>query len=194
MEINSLIVLKNSQYFILVIILIFSLLSLVYKKSARKFVFLFIFYFFTALFYSSLGFMELTFILSVPIILFITSFYLFELKKEIFSVKNISEDSKQDFSEISYEVEGDRNENRKPALLNYIIPVLFCLGLIFLFFKFNNDFVNSFKATEKFTIVTFYHIAREIFSNYLILIIILMVLVFVLGIWSITIINNRRKR
>ncbi len=138
--------------------------------------------------------MELTFILSVPIILFIASFYLFELKKEIFSVKNISEESRQDFSEISYDDEIDKHENKRTALLNYLIPVLFCLGLIFLFFKFNNGFVNSFKITEKVTIVTFSHIAKEIFTNYLILIIILVVLIFVLGIWSITIINNRRKK
>ena len=193
MEIDSLLVLKNSQYFILAAVFIFSLLSLIYKKPAEKFIFLFLFYFFTGLFYCTLGFMELTFILSVPIILFVASFYLFELKKEIFSVKNISEEPGQNFSGIAYEDENVEQKNTKPVL-NYIIPALFCLGLIFLFFKFNNGFVKSFKITDKITIVTFSHIAKELFTNYLILIIILIILIFVLAIWSITIINNRRKK
>ncbi|HHT78846.1 MAG TPA: hypothetical protein GXZ93_03505 [Actinobacteria bacterium] len=194
MEINNLIIIKNSQYIILSAVLIFAVLSLICVKSTRKFVFLFFFFLFTGFFYFTLGFMELTFLLAVPAMLFTASFYLFELKKEIFSVKNISEESGEDFSTVSLEYELEKRPGKKESLLNYIIPVLFCSGIMFLFIKLNTDFIKSFKIADKITIATFSDMAKEIFSNYIILIIILMILIFMVSIWSITIISNRRKR
>lgn len=194
MEISNLIIIKNSQYIILAAVIIFSILSLICRKPSRKFTFLFFFFLFAGFFYFTLGFMELTFILAVPTLLFVGAFYLFELKKEIFSVKNISEESGEDFSAISFDYESGERQNKKEAMLNYIIPVLFCSGIIFLFVKLNISFIKSFNIGDKITIATFSDIAREIFTNYTILIIIFMVLIFMLAIWSITIINNRRKR
>ena len=132
--------------------------------------------------------------LAVPAMLFAASFYLFELKKEIFSVKNISEESGEDFSTVSLDYELEKHPGKKESLLNYIIPVLFCSGIIFLFIKLNTGFIKSFKIADKITIATFSDMAKEVFSNYTILIIILMILIFMVSIWSITIISNRRKR
>ncbi|MDD3520635.1 MAG: hypothetical protein PHU65_05280 [Actinomycetota bacterium] len=194
MEISNLIVIKNSQYIILAAVIIFSLLSLICIKPSRKITFLFFFYLFAGFFHFTLGFMELTFILAVPTMLFIGAFYLFDLKKEIFSVKNISEESKEDFSNIYFDSESGNNSSKKKIALNYVTPVLFCLGIVFLFIKLNTGFIKSFKIADKITIVTFSNIAKEIFSNYTVLVIIFMVLIFMLTVWSITIINNRRRR
>ncbi len=194
MEINNLIIIKNSQYIIMAAVIVFSILSLIFTKPSKKFTFLFFFFLFAGIFYFTLGFMELTFMLAIPTMLFIAAFYLFELKKEIFSVKNISEESGEDFSAIVLDDETERNKNKKSIILNSIIPVLFCSGIIFLFVRLNPGFIKSFKIADNITIVTFSDIAKEIFTNYTILIIVFMILMFMLAVWSITIINNRRKR
>jgi len=194
MEINNLIIIKNSQYIIMAAVIVFSILSLIFTKPSKKFTFLFFFFLFAGIFYFTLGFMELTFMLAIPTMLFIAAFYLFELKKEIFSVKNISEESGEDFSAIVLDDEAERNKNKKSIILNSIIPVLFCSGIIFLFVRLNPGFIKSFKIADNITIVTFSDIAKEIFTNYTILIIVFMILMFMLAVWSITIINNRRKR
>ena len=194
MEINNLIIIKNSQYIIMAAVIVFSILSLIFTKPSKKFTFLFFFFLFAGIFYFTLGFMELTFMLAIPTMLFIAAFYLFELKKEIFSVKNISEESGEDFSAIVLDDEAERNKNKKSIILNSIIPVLFCSGIIFLFVRLNLGFIKSFKIADNITIVTFSDIAKEIFTNYTILIIVFMILMFMLAVWSITIINNRRKR
>ena len=194
MEINNLIIIKNSQYIIMAAVIVFSILSLIFTKPSKKFTFLFFFFLFAGIFYFTLGFMELTFMLAIPTMLFTAAFYLFELKKEIFSVKNISEESGEDFSAIVLDDEAERNKNKKSIILNSIIPVLFCSGIIFLFVRLNPGFIKSFKIADKITIVTFSDIAKEIFTNYTILIIVFMILMFMLAVWSITIINNRRKR
>ena len=175
-------------------VIVFSILSLIFTKPSKKFTFLFFFFLFAGIFYFTLGFMELTFMLAIPTMLFIAAFYLFELKKEIFSVKNISEESGEDFSAIVLDDEAERNKNKKSIILNSIIPVLFCSGIIFLFVRLNLGFIKSFKIADNITIVTFSDIAKEIFTNYTILIIVFMILMFMLAVWSITIINNRRKR
>jgi hypothetical protein len=112
MEINNLIIIKNSQYIIMAAVIVFSILSLIFTKPSKKFTFLFFFFLFAGIFYFTLGFMELTFMLAIPTMLFIASFYLFELKKEIFSVKNISEESGEDISAIVLDDEAERNKNK----------------------------------------------------------------------------------
>ncbi len=193
MEVKNLMIIQYLQYIILAAVLTFSILSLICIKSSRKFIFLFFFFLFAGFFYFTIGFMELTFLLAVPTMLFAGSFYLFELKKEIFSVKNISEESGEDFSAVSFDYEPEKFSYKKGMLLRYIIPVLFCSGIIFLFAKLNISFIKSFKIADKMTITTISDMAKEVFTNYIILIIIFVILIFMLVIWSVTIINNRRK-
>ncbi len=194
MGISNLIVIKNLQYVILGAIILFSILSLSVVKPLKKFIFIFLFYLFAGFFYITLGFMELTFILLVPALLFMSIFYLYELRKEIFSVKNISEDSSIDYTSAYFTDDKKDKNGVKRMVLSLITPVLFSTLLVVLFFLFNKGYIESFKITEKITIVTFLDIAKEVFANYMILIIIFIILLFVLVLWSVTIISNRRKR
>ncbi|MCE5328943.1 hypothetical protein LLG07_01200 [bacterium] len=194
MDIGNLMVIKNLQYVILGAIILFSILSLIVIKPLKKFIFIFLFYLFSGFLYITLEFMELTFILSVPILLFMSIFYLFELKKDIFSIKNISEDGDIDYASAYFTDKESGKSDTKKTVLNLVAPVLFSALIIVLYFIFNGGYIKSFKITDKITIVAFSDIAKEVFSNYMILVIMLIISLFVLVIWSTTIINNRRKR
>ena len=195
MDITNIIILKNLQYFILSGAIIFALLSLIIKNIKKKFILLTLFVLFSQIYNFTLYYGDLFFLFFIPFILFLIIFYLFNLQREIYTPKNITSEElevTEDFHIVSV-----KNIFRKEMLqkvLHFLLPVLFCGGFIFLFIKFGGNYTAKFDLSKAITLVNFSDIAKEIYLNYGILIFLVILLIFIMLLWIISIILIRKKK
>lgn len=195
MNIINVIIVRNLQYFILSAIIIFAILSLFIVNIRKKFIFLFFFYLFTQIYYFTLYLGNLFFLLFIPVILFMLTFYLYNIHIETYFLKNIYNLEIYNKENFSISGSGIRSKEKLEAkkIYSVVIPVLLILGFIFLFFKFSGNYTAKFDAAKSITLINFSIISNEIFFNYAILIFLLILLIFILFLWMISIILIKRK-
>jgi hypothetical protein len=195
MDIKNIIILKNLQYFILSAVIIFAALSLFIKGSKRKFIFLALFIASSLIFDFTLYYGDLFFLFFVPFTLFIIILYLQNLQMENYLPGAKSSDEVPGIDDLK--ISQDRHYHGKAVFKKvYVIfmPVLFCGGFIFLFFKFGSNYTAKFNIAKTITLINFSVIAREAYANYGMLVFLLIVLVFILLLWLISIILIRKKK
>lgn len=200
MEISSIIILKNLQYLILACIIVFAVLSLIFLNIKKQFIIFFLFYLFAGFFVLSLYFIELFFLLLVPSLLFLLFFYMFNLQGEIYSVENLGKESF--YFDYGLETEADRKikdkedlgKKKKEKILSLVLPTIFCVSLVFLFGWFINPYKQSFELLHTAVLVGFSNLATEMFTNYSILIILILILLFTLTVWAISLFVIRKNK
>ncbi len=195
MNITNVIIIKNLQYFILTAIIVFALLSLITKNIRKKYIFLFFFILFFQAFDFTLYFGELFFLIFIPMVLFMVILFLYDFQVETYSPKNILNEDihKEENTESGLSKKLLLKEKAKNMCMYLLIPGLFSLGFIFLFIKFSGDYTAKFDATKSITLTGFTNIANEIFFNYGILIFLMILLIFILFLWIISILLIRKK-
>lgn len=196
MNITNIIIIKNLQYFILFAIIIFALLSLKIQNIRKKFIFLFFFILFVQIFDFTLYFGELFFLLFIPMILFMVILFLYDLQAEACNPENISNENvhNEENPDTGISKKLLLKEKAKNMYSTLIIPVLFSAGFIFLFIKFSGDYTAKFNTAKSIALVGFINIANEIFFNYGILIFLVILLIFILFLWIISILLIRKKQ
>ena len=204
MNIKNIIVIKDLQYFILSAVVIFAVLSLLIKNTKEKFIFLFLFILFAQIFDFTLYYGELFYLFFIPIILFLVIFYLYNIgiEKEILVINNEKKylnNIKQDDNKYKNKGNGHRGngsylfKEKLKKIYIFITPVLFCVGFIFLFFKFSSNYTAKFNMEKNITLINFSQIAEEIYINYEIIIFLIVLLIFILFLWIISLISIRKK-
>jgi len=195
MDITNIIIIKNLQYFILSALIIFALLSLIIKNIKKKFILLALFVLFAQIYDFTLYYGDLFYLIFIPFILFLIIFYLFNLQSEIFILKYLSREKISENSDM--QTVPEKNIFRKEItekVLRFIMPVLFCVGFIFLFIKFGGNYTAKFDLAKTITLINFSEIAKEIYLNYGILIFLVILLIFIMLLWIISIILIRKKK
>ncbi|MCL5070420.1 MAG: hypothetical protein M1308_05930 [Actinobacteria bacterium] len=134
--------------------------------------------------------------LFIPMILFLVIFYLYDLQKEVYSPADIhNANIHQEQENLNAAVGEKVSLSTKIKKVYFVImPALFCAGFIFLFVKFSGDYTAKFNAAKSITLVGFTNIANEIFFNYGILIFLVILLIFILFLWIISILLIRKKQ
>ncbi|MDD5658489.1 MAG: hypothetical protein PHR39_00535 [Actinomycetota bacterium] len=196
MNITNIIIIKNFQYFILAAIIVFALLSLIIKGIGKKFVFLFLFILFVQVFDLTLYFGELFFLLFIPMALFMLILFLYSLQSEAYSSEIVNDENIGRDGNTKTGI-SKRQSLRGEAINVYsrfVMPVLFSAGLIFLFVKFSGDYTAKFNAEKSIMLAGFINIANDIFFNYGILVFIVILLIFILFLWVISILLIRKKQ
>jgi hypothetical protein len=195
MDITNIIVIKNLQYFILTAMIVFAVFALIIKNTRKKFIFLTLFILFTQIYDFTLYYGDLFFLFFVPMILFLIIFYLQNLQTEIYIPKKIND---EEISETrDSQAIQDKNIFRKEMtekVFRFFMPVLFCAGFIFLFIKFGGNYTAKFNLAKTITLINFSDIAKEIYLNYGILIFLVILLIFIMFLWIISIILIRKKK
>jgi len=199
MNIKNIIVIKDLQYFILSAIVIFAVLSLLIASIKKKFIFLFLFILFIQIFNFTLYYGELFYLFFIPLILFLVIFYLYNLRIE--SDLSIINNEENYFESIKLNNDEYKNKENKNNLLKekskkicaFIMPILFCAGFVFLFFKFSSNYTAKFNMEKNITLINFSRIAEEIYINYEIIIFIVVLLIFIIFLWIISLILIRKK-
>jgi hypothetical protein len=199
MNIKNIIVIKDLQYFILSAIVIFTVLSLLIASIKKKFIFLFLFILFIQIFNFTLYYGELFYLFFIPLILFLVIFYLYNLRIE--SDLSIINNEENYFESIKLNNDEYKNKENKNNLLKekskkicaFIMPILFCAGFVFLFFKFSSNYTAKFNMEKNITLINFSRIAEEIYINYEIIIFIVVLLIFIIFLWIISLILIRKK-
>jgi len=199
MNIKNIIVIKDLQYFILSAIVIFAVLSLLITSIKKKFIFLFLFVLFIQIFNFTLYYGELFYLFFIPLILFLVIFYLYNLRIE--SDLSIINNEENYFEDIKLNNDEYKNKENKKNLLKgkskkicaFIMPILFCAGFIFIFFKFSSNYTAKFNIEKNITLINFSRIAEEIYINYEIIIFIVVLLIFIIFLWIISLMLIRKK-
>ncbi len=195
MDITNIIVIKNLQYFILTAMIVFAVFALIIKDTRKKFIFLTLFILFTQIYDFTLYYGDLFFLFFVPMILFLIIFYLQNLQAEIYIPKNINDEEIPETG--GSQAIQDKNIFRKKItgkVFRFFMPVLFCAGFIFLFIKFGGNYTAKFNLAKTITLINFSDIAKEIYLNYGILIFLVILLIFIMFLWIISIILIRKKK
>jgi len=195
MDITNIIILRILQYFILSALIIFAVLSLIIKNTKKKFILLAFFVLFAQAYDFTLYYGDLFYLIFVPFILLFIIFYLFNLQREIFILKNLSHEEISETRDLLTVSKTSifRKEMRE-RVFRFIMPVFFCAGFIFLFIKFGGNYTAKFDLAKTITLINFSEIAKEIYLNYGILIFLVILLIFIMLLWIISIILIRKKK
>ena len=127
--------------------------------------------------------------------MFIIIFYLQNLQAEHYLLKKINSEEILKTDEIKTGQDKKFfNEAKKEMILRFIMPVLLSAGFIFLFIKFGGNYTAKFDLAKTITLINFSVIANEIYINYGILVFLVILLIFMLLIWIISIILIRKKK
>ena len=196
MNITNIIIIKNFQYFILAAIMVFALLSLIIKGIGKKFVFLFLFILFVQVFDLTLYFGELFFLLFISMALFMLILFLYSLQSEAYSSEIVNDENigKDDDTKTGISKRQSLRGKAINVYSRFVMPVLFSASLIFLFVKFSGDYTAKFNAEKSIMLAGFVNIANDIFFNYGILVFIVILLIFILFLWVISILLIRKKQ
>ena len=196
MNITNIVIIKNLQYFVLSAIIIFSLLALTIKNIKKKFIFLTLFILFAQIYNFTLYYGDLLFLFFIPFIIFIIMFYLQNLQIESYLLKNIYNEELPETGGLKTSSDKKKyiDKEKIEIGLRFIMPVLFCSGFIFLFIKFGGNYTAKFDFAKTITLINFSDIAREIYLNYGIMIFLVILLIFMLLLWIISIVLIRKKK
>jgi hypothetical protein len=173
------------NYLTVGIVFILGLVSLLIPDQKKKLTFLFLM-FISAGLMSFLFFAGLAFILpSISIVAFCIILNLFIQNQEFFSSGNPGQNGPKGF--------GGRLK-KNVIILNLLVPVLLMGGLGFLFFVYNDDFFKNISTVTVFNTAALFGIIKDISENYMLLIFIFVIVLFMSVIWFIAILNKESKK
>jgi len=125
---------------------------------------------------------------------------MFSLQSEIYSIKNLGKESFY----FNYNLETEANKKikdkedlskrKKEKILSLVLPAIFCIIFIFLFGWFINPYKQSFKPLNITVLVSFSNLATEMFTNYSVIIVLILILLFALTVWAISLFAIRKNK
>jgi hypothetical protein len=179
------IILGFLNYLTVGIVFILGLVSLLIAGQKKKLTFLFLMFLATGLM-SFLFFAGLAFVLpSISIVGFCIILNLFIQNQEFFSSGNSMQNSSN-----GYESKLKKNV----IMLNLFVSVLFTAGLGFLFFVYNDDFFKNISTVTSFNTATLFGVIQNISENYIPLIFIFIIVLFMSVIWFVAILKKESKK
>lgn len=179
------IILGFLNYLTMGIVFILGIVSLLIPGQKKKLTFLFLMFLAAGLM-SFLFFAGLAFVLpSISIVGFCIILSLFILNQEFFSSGKSGSNS----------LAGYENPIKKSVIiLNLFVSVLFTAGLGVLFFVYNDDFFKNTSTVTVFNTATLFGVIKNISENYMPLIFIFTIVLFMSVIWFIAILRKESKK
>ncbi len=175
MSIVSQLVIVIIHYTSIVGLVISGLLLLILTNKRKKLLFLFLSFLFAGVlsfvYYSALLF----FIVGILMVLFFISLYLFVFQMELFGSKTGLNESK-----IS-------NGVTKNIILSIVLPLLFCAAVGYLIYSYTSDFLKKITNGGNIFIASLSDISKQFFTDYSLILIIVLGSLFVSFLWFITI-------
>lgn len=178
---NGKLLLEIINYFFMVTIFLFALLSLVLKDQRRKLVFLFLMFLSFSIL-SFLFFTGVTFIIvGILIICFLIPLYLNSFSEQFYN-KGIYENIK---------LKPGSDEYKKiKRYINLALSVIFCGGAGYLFYHYTLKYISNYKQVTSIAIISFTSVVSEIGNNYSAVIMILVLILVITILWFISILER----
>ncbi|HEY4695553.1 MAG TPA: hypothetical protein VIH13_01535 [Candidatus Hydromicrobium sp.] len=156
-------------------LVICGLLSLILSDRRKKLLFLFL----TFLFVGVLSFVYysgiLFFIVGIFIMFFFVSLYLFVFQIEFFGSKTEPDENKRPNGKI------------KKIISGIVLPFLFCAAVGYLFYIYTSDFLKRVNSSGNIYIVGLSDINKQFFTEYSLILVIVIVSLFISFLWFIII-------
>lgn len=181
---NGKLTLEIINYSVLALVFLFGLISLVLTNQMKKLIFLFL----TFLAFGILCFLFLTgatfMLIAIIVIFFNILLFLY--------VQDIEHFSKRENYISELEVPAGNHGLGKDwrQITHLTLPILSCVGMGYIFFKYSLNFFNSYKQTGNYTTSRIAEIVADIGSNYWPTLLLTLSILIVCIIWFISILKN----
>ncbi len=187
---NGKLLLEIVNYFFMVTIFLFALLSLVLRDQRRKLVFLFLMF----LSFSVLSFLFFTgatfIIIGILIICFLIPLYLNSFNEQFYN-KGIYENMKLNPGSDEYKKINNKKISKKiKRYINLALSVIFCSGAGYLFYHYTLKYISNYKQATSIAIISFTSVVSEIGNNYSAVIMILILILVITILWFISILER----
>jgi hypothetical protein len=183
---NGKLLLEIINYFFMVTIFLFALLSLVLRDQRRKLVFLFLMF----LSFSILSFLFFTgatfIIVGILIICFLIPLYLNSFNEKFYN-KGIYENMKLKLDSDEYK---KINNKKIKRYINLALSIIFCGGAGYLFYHYTLKYISNYKQVASIAIISFTSVVSEIGNNYSAVIMILVLILVITILWFISILER----
>jgi len=181
---NGKLTLEIINYSVLALVFLFGLISLVLTNQMKKLIFLFL----TFLAFGILCFLFLTgatfMLIAIIVIFFNILLFLY--------VQDIEHFGKRENYISELEVPAGNHGLGKDwrQITHLTLPILSCVGMGYIFFKYSLNFFNSYKQTGNYTTSRIAEIVADIGSNYWPTLLLTLSILIVCIIWFISILKN----
>jgi len=173
MSLGSQLILIIIHYISLFGLVISGLLSLILTSKRKKLIFLFLSFLFVGILSFVYYWCILFFIAGIFIMFFFLSLYLFVFQIELFGDKE--------------RLDEKINGNIKGTIVDIILPFLFCAAIGYLIYNYTSDFLQKVSGSGNIFIIGLSDIAGKFFTNYSLILIIIIAVLFVSFLWFIII-------